>query len=119
MRRWIGFGAMGVAVTATAVAIAVPAMAQQSGAHHHAPVLTAVPGVTSAPKATPATAVPLTAKPVIVGPAGVTGAACGITLTPVSGAPDPATVIPATPKPLKHVSIVVCGPSGTTTTAGH
>ena len=114
-KKWILGGAIAAAATAVAVAVAVPAMAQQSGGRHHAPAvhLSPVCTVSGAPKFTMATAVPVSGRPVTVGPTGKTVAPpVTVTIVPVPGKPQ-APVITATAKPVNIKPVTSC-PGATT-----
>lgn len=120
-KKWLIGGTI-AAATAGAVAGAVPAMAQQSGGQHHRPAVHVSPVciVSSVPKVTTATAVPVSGKPVTVGPTGKTVAPVTVTLIPVPGKPH-GPVIMATGKPVNIKPVTNCSsatsdlPPGTTT----
>jgi hypothetical protein len=106
--KWIPGAAVPVAIGAlAAVAVAVPAMAQQSGGQHHAPAprLQAV-ATCGVLKGTPGRVTTVAGQPVIVGPAGTTGAP-PITVVPVPGNPKPTHVTKGTAKPLPCQPVVV------------
>ena len=108
-------GTIAAAATAVAVAVAVPAMAQQSAGQHHTPAVhvSSVCTVSGVPKFTPATAVPVSGKPVTVGASGKTVAPpVTVTLVPVPGKPH-GPVIMATGKPVNINPITTC-PGATT-----
>lgn len=113
-KKWIIGGTI-AAATVGAVAVAVPAMAQQSARQHHPPAVhvSSVCTVSGVPKFTMATAVPASAQPVTVGPAGKTVAPpVTVTVVPVPGKPH-GPVIMATGKPV-NVKVVTTCPGATT-----
>ena len=114
-KKWVIGGTIAAAATAGAVAMAVPAVAQQSGGQHHTPAVHVSPvcTVSGVPKFTTATAVPVSGKPVTVGPTGKTMAPpVTVTLVPVPGKPH-GPVIMATGKPVNIKPVTTC-PGATT-----